>query len=175
VRERVEAEIEKEMSRATRPFDVHPAPKERIALLERLAANERGAANDRPAGNAESAWALIGDPAGLQAEMMGVVREGLDRGPVGAPNKAEKRQPAGAPGKTQERPPSEERMPWHHRRRVRFYTGLLTLLGATVLGASYLPSKHLSRLLWANALALVSISTSFGPALRARFSRKAQT
>jgi Zn-dependent protease with chaperone function len=159
VREQVEAEIEREMSRVTRPFDAHPAPKERIALLERLAEDERLAVDDRPAENVGQAWALIDDPAALQAEMMGVVTEGL------------REQPVRAPDQTVERPPREEQPVSDRRQRVRFYTGLLTLLGAILLGAAYIPSKRLSSLVWANALALVSIWTSFGPIVRARVSR----
>jgi Zn-dependent protease with chaperone function len=162
VRERIEAEIEQEMSRDTRAFDAHPAPKERIALLQRLAVDERSAGLTPGDGTAELAWALIGAPAGLQAEMMELITDQLGGKPIRAPDK------------TEERPPAKERPAWYRNWRVRFYTGLLTLIGAILLGASSVLSKGLSRLLAANALALVSVWSSFGPTVRARFSRTTQ-
>jgi hypothetical protein len=89
--DRIEAAVEKEMSRATTPFDAHLAPRERIALLARIDAN-RGSADTSPADrdladaalaeDAAPVWDLLADPAALQAEMMGVIKGRLGRSPV---------------------------------------------------------------------------------------------
>ena len=55
-----EAEL---LSRPTSPYDSHPAPSDRIALLERL-----GSPGETDAG-AEPVWHLFQDPDALQAEM----------------------------------------------------------------------------------------------------------
>jgi Zn-dependent protease with chaperone function len=60
-----EAEI---LSRPTSPYDSHPAPRDRIELLERLGTHE--GADDA----AEPVWDLFADPEGLQAEMTGRVQ-----------------------------------------------------------------------------------------------------
>jgi hypothetical protein len=103
------------------------------------------------------------------------VQNKTDKSPqAGAPDKTEERRPVDAPDKTVEGSQAKEQTLQYRRGRVRFYTGLLTLIGAVLFGVAYIPSKRLSRLLLANALALVSIWTSFGPIVRARFSRTAQ-
>ena len=56
----IEAKI---LSRPTSPYDSHPAPRDRIELLQRLGA--RGGADDA----SESVWTLFADPEALQAEM----------------------------------------------------------------------------------------------------------
>ena len=58
------AEAEDEiLSRPTSPYDSHPAPKDRLALLERLGAQEQ---EDR---DPEPVWDLLEDADALQAEM----------------------------------------------------------------------------------------------------------
>jgi hypothetical protein len=62
-----EAEI---LSRPTSPYDSHPAPRDRIELLERLGA--QGKEDEYP----EPVWDLLEKPESLQAEMTELV-EGL--------------------------------------------------------------------------------------------------
>jgi Zn-dependent protease with chaperone function len=63
--EEIEAEI---MSRPTSPYDSHPAPSERIVLLEQLPEVDKVA--ERPA----LVWHLLPDAEELQAEMTDIVR-----------------------------------------------------------------------------------------------------
>ena len=65
-----EAEV---MGRPTSPYDSHPAPKERIALLERLRTGEE------PAGEDRTAWTLLPDRKTLQQEMTRTVQANVDR------------------------------------------------------------------------------------------------
>jgi Zn-dependent protease with chaperone function len=68
--EQREAEV---MGRPTSPYDSHPAPKERIALLERLRTGAEVEGEDRPA------WVLLPDRKALQEEMTRTVQANVDR------------------------------------------------------------------------------------------------
>lgn len=68
--EQREAEV---MGRPTSPYDSHPAPKERIALLERLQTSAEVEGENRPA------WALLPDRTALQEEMTRTVQANVDR------------------------------------------------------------------------------------------------
>lgn len=65
-----EAEV---MGRLTSPYDSHPAPKERITLLERLEASAEVEGEDGPA------WALLPNRKALQEEMTRKVQANVDQ------------------------------------------------------------------------------------------------
>lgn len=62
------------MSRPTSPYSSHPAPRERLALLEQLQSV------DAVEGNREPAWDLLSDPEALQDEMTKAIQDSLRRG-----------------------------------------------------------------------------------------------
>ncbi len=68
--EKREAEV---MGRPTSPYDSHPAPKERIALLERLETRGEMEGEDEPA------WALLPNRKALQDEMTGLIQANVNQ------------------------------------------------------------------------------------------------
>jgi Zn-dependent protease with chaperone function len=69
--EQVETRMAEATSRPTSPYDSHPAPRERIALLERAVATEHVEENPDPV------WVLLPRPDALQADMTAVVEDNL--------------------------------------------------------------------------------------------------
>lgn len=68
----LEAELSKLMERPTSPYDSHPAPKDRLKLLE-------GIRSRNPSyGDADPVWDLLPDAEALQAEMTAEVQERLE-------------------------------------------------------------------------------------------------
>lgn len=67
--EQLEARMVERMSRPTSAYDSHPAPRQRIALLEQLQVPDQAEADPQPA------WELLSNAAQLQAEMMDVMQE----------------------------------------------------------------------------------------------------
>jgi Zn-dependent protease with chaperone function/Tfp pilus assembly protein PilF len=150
LREQLEAEIAKEMSRATSPYDSHLAPGERIALLERIEAD------GPPDENATPVWDLMADAEALQAEMMQVIQGNVEQ------------RLASAGGQDQVPPQTDVRRPWYQGPRVRSWAALLMILGGFVVIAWGVSISSVPGMLLGGLFAVIGIWIRYGDAIRAR-------
>jgi len=152
LREQLEAEIVKEMSRSTLPYDSHLAPGERIALLERMEAD------GPPVENATPVWDLMADAEALQAEMMQVIKGNVEQ------------RLAQTGGRAKVPPQADVRRPWYLRPRVRSWAALLMILGGFVIIAWGVSISSVPWIVIGGGLVVVGIWIRYGKAIRARVS-----
>jgi tetratricopeptide (TPR) repeat protein len=150
VREHLEAETAKEMSRSTTPYDSHLAPGERIALLERIQTH------GPPEENAGPVWDLMADAEALQAEMMMVIKGNVEQRLASAGTQAQ------VPAQT------DVRRPWYLGPRVRSWAALLMILGGFVVIAWGVSISSVPGMVLGGVFVVVGIWIRYGSAIRAR-------
>jgi hypothetical protein len=150
--ERIEAAISQEMNRLTSPYDSHLAPGERIALIERIDADLPADENPGPV------WDLMADAGALQAEMMGLVSEGLQQWG------------ARAGSETRDTPQPEEQRPRLGRSRLRVWVALLAILAGIVVVAWGLSISSIPWIAIGGTLVVAGAWIRYGRAIRARMS-----